>query len=208
MAVGTLSEIKASAADWLNRSDLTSQIDDFFQLTLTEVSRKLDVTLMDVVEDTVIDSGEANQKYILDPYGALDILSITDSKGRSLDRVPFDEYRKYIDSSGDAKVYATADTKIFIGPPPSQNDTFTIAYKRLGNNNMTNYRPTGGIYVAFNDVFLYGILHNAYMYLKDDNRVAIFKAKYDEAILEANRQMKNVGRIKDDAIAQYGGPLI
>jgi hypothetical protein len=46
------------------------------------------------------------------------------------------------------------------------------------------------------------------MYLKDDNRVAIFKAKYDEAILEANKQMKTVGRIKDDSIAQYGGPLI
>ena len=207
MAVGTVAEIKASAADWLNRSDLTSQIDDFFQLTLTEVSRKLDVTLMTVTSIKQVSGDEAIQKYFLDPESALDIISITDSKGNSLDRVPFNEYRKYIDSSGDAKVYALADTQIFIGPPPSSGDTFTIAYKRLGNNNMTAYRPTGGIYVAFNDVFLYGILHNAYMYLKDDNRVAIFKAKYDEAILEANRQMKTVGRIKDDAIAQYGGPL-
>ena len=38
--------------------------------------------------------------------------------------------------------------------------------------------------------------------------VNLHMSKYDEAILEANRQMKTVGRIKDDSIAQYGGPLI
>ena len=101
-----------------------------------------------------------------------------------------------------------SDTKIFIGPSPPQGEVYTIEIKQLGNLNMTNYPPSGSFYVAFNDVFLYGVLHNAYMYLKDDNRVAIFKAKYDEAILEANKQMKTVGRIKDDSIAQYGGPLI
>ncbi len=208
MAVGTVAEIKASAADWLNRSDLTSQIDDFFQLTITEVSRKLDVTLMADVQDYTINANDVSAGYVVDPNSALDINSITDSKGRSLDRVPFGEYRKYINATGDKKVYATEDTKIFIGPPPSEGEVYTIAFKQLGNPNMVNYVPTGSIYVSFNDVFLYGILHNAYMYLKDDSRVAIFKAKYDEAILEANRQMKTVGRIKDDSIAQYGGPLI
>tara|TARA_B100001059_G_C17798289_1_gene564511 strand:- start:875 stop:1501 length:627 start_codon:yes stop_codon:yes gene_type:complete len=208
MAVGTVAEIKASAADWLNRSDLTSQIDDFFNLTITEVSRKLDVTLMDAVETHTITSVDIANGYFFDPPSALEIQSITDSKGRSLDRVPFEEYRKYIDATGNTKVYALADTKIFIGPTPSEGEVYTIVIKQLGNSNMTNYPPTGSIYVAFNDVFLYGILHNAYMYLKDDNRVAIFKAKYDEAILEANKQMKTVGRIKDDSIAQYGGPLI
>ena len=39
MAVSTLAEIKTSAADWLNRSDLTSQIDDFATLTLKEMQK-------------------------------------------------------------------------------------------------------------------------------------------------------------------------
>ena len=183
MAVGTVAEIKSSAADWLNRSDLTSQIDDFFSLTISEVSRKLDVTLMDAVETQTISSVEIGRGYIIDPPSALNIKSITDSKGRSLDKVSFEEYRKYIDATGSAEVYASVDTKIFIGPPPSEGEVYTIEFKQLGNSNMNNYPPTGYLYTAFNDVFLYGILHNAYMYLKDDNRVAIFKAKYDPIIM-------------------------
>ena len=34
MALTTYSGLKASIADWLNRSDLTNQIDDFIGLTL------------------------------------------------------------------------------------------------------------------------------------------------------------------------------
>jgi len=43
MALTTYSELKTSIADWLNRSDLTTQIADFIALTEADFNSKLRV---------------------------------------------------------------------------------------------------------------------------------------------------------------------
>ena len=41
MALSTYAELKASVADWLNRSDLTSAITDFVSLAESQMERDL-----------------------------------------------------------------------------------------------------------------------------------------------------------------------
>ena len=208
MAVSTLAEIKTSAADWLNRSDLTSQIDDFATLTLKEMQRKLNTTSQTSVIDHTVSSSEATAKKFFMPDGATGITSITDSNGNRLRSVSHKEYEGYTSESGNACVYAVTGGDIYIGPPPAENDVFTIQFKDGDSTYLTAYRGTS--VVATPEVLLMGILMNAYIYLKDDNRVPFFKDKFYQGIEDYNRKSTGdlgMGRITDDSIAVNGGPL-
>ena len=205
MALGTVAEIKASAADWLNRTDLSSQIDDFFTMALAEATRKLDIPLGESVIEKTISSSEATDKKFYEPANSLNVISITDEKGNRLEEVPFQEYRAYIDTGGSAGIFATVDSYIYIGPPPAENDKFTIQYKSLSSASFTAYQ--GGSSTAIANILLYGTLMNACVYLKDDNRVSMYKQRFDESIIDANRQDRMHSRIKDESITINGGPL-
>ena len=106
MALGTSAEIKAAAADWLNRTDLTSQIDDFFNMSITEATRRLDLALGENALEVVMDESTSSAKRFLEPSGSLDVISITDEKGNRLEEVPFQQYRNYIETGSSACVFA------------------------------------------------------------------------------------------------------
>ncbi len=205
MALGTSAEIKAAAADWLNRTDLTSQIDDFFNMSLSEATRKLDLALGESVIEITVSSDQATAKKLLEPQGSLDIISITDEKGNRLEEVPFQQYRSYVETGSSACVFAYVGGYIYIGSPPSEGDKFTIQYKELNNFNYANYQNSG--IAAIPTIILYGILMYACTYLKDDNRIAVYKQKFDELILDWNRQERLHSRIQDESISMNGGPL-
>lgn len=208
MALATYLDIKESVADWLNRSDLTDEIPDFITLASSEAQRKLDVPAGKQIANFLVSMDDAVAKKFYVPFGANAIISITDSKGRSLKPVSFKEYQAYTQESGDACVYASTGGEIYIGPPPAENDVFTIQYSDSDAPWVFNYQELAVCPIP--EPILMGSLMYAYMYLKDDNRVSFYKAKFDEAIESFNRANKTLamGRIKDDAIAQYGGPLI
>lgn len=207
MALLTYLDMKESVADWLNRSDLTAQIPDFITLANAEAQRKLDAPVTKQIINHTVTAAEATAKKFYVPFASNTIISITDSKGRSLKPVSFKEYQVYTQEAGDASVYASTGGEIYIGPPPTENDVFTIQYFDGDATWVFNYQ---GLEVcAIPEPILMGSLMYAYMYLKDDNRVSLYKAKFDEAIESYNRANKTLamGRIKDESIEVNGGPL-
>ncbi len=56
MAISTYTELKASIANWLNRSDLTDEIaDDFIKLTEADFNAKLRIRQMEQIDTVTID---------------------------------------------------------------------------------------------------------------------------------------------------------
>jgi len=211
MAITTnLTEFKAAVKDWLNRPDLSdSVITDMVILASGELQRKLNTRNQMTVEIKTISSAEATAQKFFYPGGADGIVSITDSKGRRLRPVTFAEYKLYAENDGgEASVFAGAGNEIYIGPKIAANDVFTIQFKDEDAEYTTDYQGTS--IVSVYNPLLMGSLMYAYMYLKDDNRVALYKQKFEDAIMDMNRQSTRtlgLGRIKDDSITQYGGPL-
>ena len=211
MAITTnLTEFKAAVKDWLNRPDLSdSVITDVIILANGELQRKLNTRNQMTVEIKTISSAEATAQKFFYPEGADGIVSITDSKGRRLRPVTFAEYKLYAENDGgEASVFAGAGNEIYIGPKIAENDVFTIQFKDEDSLLNTNYQGTD-VVVSYNPLLM-GSLMYAYMYLKDDNRVALYREKFEDAIMDLNRQSTRtlgLGRIKDDSITQYGGPL-
>jgi len=55
MAISTYTELKASIANWLNRSDLTSEIaDDFIKLVEADLNAKLRIRQMEQIDSITI----------------------------------------------------------------------------------------------------------------------------------------------------------
>jgi hypothetical protein len=223
----SVTELKNSIKDWLNRPDLSDLlIEDFLTLANGEMQRKLNTrnqinifrkvvgrlpTSSGPAEPGVgaIDSDEITEQRFYYPLGADGIISISDSKGRRLRPVTFAEYKMLAEnSSGDACAFAGAGNYIYIAPKIALDDVFTIADKNEDASWATNYQ--GSTTVAAYNPLLLGSLMYAYMYLKDDNRVALYREKFDDAIQDLNKQSTKtlgLGRIKDDSITQFGGPL-
>ena len=61
MALSTYSELKASIANFLNRSDLTTEIqDDFIKLTEADFNAKLRIRQMEQQDDVTINAEQVN----------------------------------------------------------------------------------------------------------------------------------------------------
>ena len=57
MAISTYTELKSTIANWLNRSDLTSEIsDDFIKLVEADLNAKLRIRQMEQIDTITIDS--------------------------------------------------------------------------------------------------------------------------------------------------------
>ena len=57
MALSTYTELKASVANFLNRSDLTTEIqDDFIKLTEADFNAKLRIRQMEQIDDVTINA--------------------------------------------------------------------------------------------------------------------------------------------------------
>lgn len=187
MALSTYAELLASIEDWLNRTDLTSRIPDFIRLFEVRMNRKLRDPGMETtsVEDTVSGTGE----YALP----------TDSRGMRelyLDRSPKIvleqlspaelRMRYAYDATGMPRHYAIIGEDLVLGPEPDGVYTMTLTYFRqivaLTPTNTSNWLLTNNP-----DLYLWGSLTMAEAFLKDDNRIGLWKSAWDEAFDELTK---------------------
>lgn len=204
MALATDSDLQASIADWLNRSDLTSVIPDFQTLAQLRINRKLSIVEQEVVS-TITPTAQATAL----PAGITALISVTDSKGNAVEPVSMQEMFNYSSEGGSVARYAIAGNDIYIAPTPSATSTevYTLVFRK--DMSLGNYESLG--LAVLQDIYLNASLMEAYVYLKDDSRVGYFKNIVDEAVMDVQAQRSKQGlsrsRIKDESIAVNGGPL-
>ena len=138
MSVTNSNDLFNRIADWLNRSDLSSQIPSFVDLAVNEMQRKLTGKIQDTVLQYIVSDSDAIAKSIKSPSRAYSIVSITDSNGRALSPVSYSEYKNISSTSGVSTVYAVSGEDIYIGPNPSSGDSFSIQYDDGANNRIRN----------------------------------------------------------------------
>jgi hypothetical protein len=143
MALTNSNDLFDRIADWLNRSDLSSQIPSFVDLAVNEMQRKLTGKIQDTVLQYIVSDSDAIAKSIKSPLRAYSIVSITDSNGRALSPVSYSEYKNISSTSGASTVYAVSGGDIYIGPNPSSGDSFSIQYDDGANDRI---RTTFSVY--------------------------------------------------------------
>lgn len=179
MSISTYSELKNSIASWLHRTDLTSYIPDFIRLGEDRIYRELRIRAMETSLSTAIASGVIA---VPSDYIEMKHVYISGSPVQYLQRKPPEWiYENYPTRSADGKPkYLAQEAGNFIfGPYPDSAYTVKgVYYKRLAalsDSNTTNWFTTNA-----SGILLFAALLEASPFLKNDERVTLWDAKYEE----------------------------
>ncbi len=180
MALGTYTELQASIADFLNRSDLTSVIPDFITMAEADLNRSLRVADM-----TMRTRAPINSQYVKLPPDFLgmrniDLLTdpVTPMSYKNLQNL---DIHRAGDSTGKPLYYSIMKDNLEFAPVPDGEYTVEIVYYRkipaLSADNATNW-----LLADHPDAYLYGSLMHSAPYLQADDRVGLWAGKYQQII--------------------------
>lgn len=198
MALSTYAELKASVADWLNRSDLTSAITDFVSLAEAQMERTLRTTQMITRATATIDA-EYNATpgdFLEARTFKLDTNPVTPLQFETIDSL--DSLLTQYTSSAKPLFFGVVGSQIRVVPVPDSSYTGELIYysklSKLSDTTTTNWLLTKAP-----DVYLYGSLLQAAPYLQDDARIQVWSSLYQAGIQEL--------QIADERGATSGGVL-
>tara|TARA_R110001606_G_scaffold383996_1_gene546556 strand:+ start:74 stop:724 length:651 start_codon:yes stop_codon:yes gene_type:complete len=180
----TYAELKSNIANYLNRSDLTSYIDTFIDSTEAELNRRLRTKEMIKRATATADS-----QYLTVPTDWQEAINIEITSNnfsplfqQSIESL--DVYRKSNNNTvGQPVYYAMVDDSIELAPTPDGSYTLQLTYyakiNPLSDSNTTNFVSTD-----HPDVYLYGALKHASIFLMEDDRIPLFTNQFEKALEE------------------------
>ena len=187
MALNTYANLKTAIATWLDRSDLTSYIPDFITLAEARINRDLRIRAMEA--RSLLTLSDGNKYYGL-PTGYLQMRNIQINDGSNI--IPLEyitpemmDRFKMSDLEGRPVAYTIIGDELLFAPTPDSTKTVEVAYyKKLttlgdgtGGTATSNWLTTDAP-----DVLLYGSLLEAEPFVKNDERIPVWLAGYDNAI--------------------------
>lgn len=180
----TYVELKTAIANYLNRSDLTSDLDTFIDNVEAELNRRL--RTKDMIKRA---TATADAQYLSVPTDWLEAINVQiDSNDfsplfqQSIESM--DVYRKSNNNlTGQPVYYAMVDDTIELAPTPDVEYTLQLTYyakiSSLSDSNTSNF-----VSVSHPDVYLYGALKHASIYLMEDERIPMFTQQFEKALEE------------------------
>ena len=197
MALANYSDLKTSIANWLNRSDLTSEIaEDFIVLTEADFNSKLRIRKMNTSTSITIDSETESM-----PTDFLQVRDFFITEGgtkyalKYITPAQMDQIRGS-STTGMPSAYTILGDNFRFAPKPSSAYTATLNYfakfSALSDTNTSNY-----ILASHPAIYLYGSLYHAANFLGgvDPQRLQQWQGMYTTAMerLERNDREDQYG---------------
>lgn len=200
MALTTYTELKASVADWLNRTDLTTEIPDFISLAEAQMERTLRTRQMLTRTTLTVDSEFETTPADFLEVRALKLTSTNpDTPLSFMTMDALDDEATRETGGGRPKFFGVVGTEFRFVPTPDAAYTAEIVYfanlNKLSSSVATNFLLTSSP-----DAYLYGALLQAAPYLQDDARIQVWATLYERAL--------NDLQVADDRGSTTGGKLI
>lgn len=188
MAISTFAELKASVADYLNRSDLTSVIPTFVSLAEAQINRDVRHWSMENRATTTFDG-----RYGTRPSDWVETIRMhltgNGTKAMNLisQQVMAEKRASGNDAAGTPMFYMHSESQFELYPTPDQAVTAEILYFQkvpaLSDSNATNW-----LLAYAPDVYLYGSLIHSAPYLSEDNRASVWASMYGAAVEQLNKK--------------------
>ena len=202
MALNNYTNLKTAIANFLARDDLTSEIDDFIDLTEADFNRRLRVRNMETVDAAFTVDSETEAL----PTGFLQVRSFFISTGggkKPLDFLtPHHQYDTAGGSrSGTPRAYSIEGTNFRFSPAPDTSYTANLVFYKAFDS-IDGTTTTNHILTNHPDVYLYGALYFASTFIRgmDPTTIQQFKAQYETALQQVE--------MADDKDKYNGTPLV
>jgi len=203
MALDTYSGLQTSAANWLNRQDLTAQVPDFITLGEAHMNRKLRTLQMEF-RAFGVSSDDGTVPVPGDWLETRTFRLTGPTAGQQILEYVGEEEWDQLEASGltgTSRYYTiiNGEFQILPAPPTDPVMNYTLRYygmiPALSDTNTTNW-----LLAKSPDLYLYSTLLAAEAYLKDDDRLPIWKSIRDEIIqdmtLESERAKRPTTRLR------------
>jgi hypothetical protein len=185
VSLASYAALKASVANWINRADLVAEIPDFIRLAEVSLGRRLKCREMTQL-DTITISGES--KDLPCDFAGVESFRLNTDPVRALEFRNVEEFDDVLDDAGCGpgmpSLYTIAGGKFYFSPTPDGEYQARLRYRsRLpklsenGTNWLLDEHP---------DAYLYGALAQTAPFLKDDDRLPMWLARFDQIIAEIN----------------------
>lgn len=186
MGLANYTELKASVADWLNRSDMTAVIPDL--ITMAEAQLNRDVRHHKMLQRSTAqfdsqysavpaDFVEASRLFITDTVSVIEQTTVADIVKRRAETN---------NATGTPAYYTLIGQQFEVYPTPDSVKNVELLYyseiPALSASNATNWLLT-----MSPDAYLYGTLLTATPYLSNDERLETWGALYASAISNINQ---------------------
>jgi hypothetical protein len=167
--------LQSTIADYLNRADLTSQIQTFIQFAEADLNTRLRDRQMIVRAEATSD-----EEYVQLPSDWLEALNLQLVGGMSpLRYITLDE-SDIVNSTRaltSPSFYSLMNGAIELVPPPAHDvDIEMVYYGKIPS--LSDAAPSNWLLVKAPDVYLYGALTHAAPFLMDDARIQTFGQIY------------------------------
>jgi hypothetical protein len=193
MAINTFTTLKTAVADFLNRDDLTSVIENFIVLAESQTNRDIRHWKMEKRSSGVQSAGD---EYSQVPADWMETIRfhVTDNGTSPLDLISRkameDKRAGAEDATGIPRYYTHADGQFQLYPTPSATTNTELLYyakpAALSSSNADNW-----LLLEAPDVYLYGVLLHSAPYLGEDERVAIWAQMYSAAVTQLNKSSED-----------------
>lgn len=199
MSITNYSDLQATIASYLARTDLTAQIPDFIQLAETRLRRDLRIRQMLKVVTTQTTNGDGTVELPSDFLQMRDLHINTNPITVLKYESPSNFYRNtWSTVTGIPVQYTILAQEFQFAPKPDTNYTLQMMYYAappyLGNTNPSN------VFLAnCPDLLLYGALGEAAPYLMDDARLQTWASMYDRGLAALT--------VSDDQGEYSGSPI-
>lgn len=185
MALTTYTELKASVASWLNRSDLTTQIPDF--ITLAHVRIHRDVSKLNLVglEKRATASTASGDAYLSTPTGLMSVRSIKINSApvRVLRYMTPDALSEVYNSTATSKPYAFSIIGDEIKLAPIPDSVYTVEINYFAKETVLSDSTASNWFMANTpDLLLYASLLEAEPFLKNDERINVWSNMYTSGL--------------------------
>lgn len=191
MALSTYSDLQASVASWLNRSDLMAQIPDF--IALAESSIANEVRLRDMVTVTTLATTGAD--FVELPANWLEFKYVK-HENKPLEYIAPDLLRSKFNDTGTVKFYSMEGNRLLLNPTPGILTLDMAYFARLPALATT---ATNAILTKHPQIYLCKTLAIASAFIMDAAKAAQWDGLYKEAVSSAKGA--------DGAAMSSGSPL-
>jgi hypothetical protein len=189
MSISTYTELQTAVANWMNRTDLTTRIPEFIAMGENGLNRKLRLLQQEDLWTATYDTSNTTGKVAL-PSGFVEMLTLSVKKSSETDR----DYEALIYKSPE-------DLILFYNTSASRPDYYTLRNElelnRLAGAAYTlrmHYLKkwdiagdaTNWLLTNHEDAYLFASLVAAEPYVKNDERVALWKAQLKEVVADLN----------------------
>ena len=190
MAISTYDELKTAIADYMARSDLSGNVEDFIALAEARLNRLLKM----VETDTTLTGTAASRRIDISSLSLIQpiaLFAVSNGDEVEISRKPDGSFA-YDDTAGLPSFYGLDGTNIDFDRPLDQAYTFRFRYQ--GRFALSDAAPTNKLLTENPDVYLSASIVWGSIYIKDASQAAGFKSILDEFVTETKNILSQAKR--------------